>query len=123
MKVFNLKSIGDPFTFLEPDFGAFLIYEFFAGDYTPTENLTNNQFLKIYPNPSEDIFFAELEGYSGNVQMDLYNQMGQVLQTVELENATDFVQQTFDLSDYSAGIYYLKINHGNVTEVRKLIRL
>ncbi len=119
----GVRGITQPFKFLEADFGGFLIYNFFTGVVTSTADVADNHFLKIYPNPSEDIFFVELEGYTETVQMELYNQIGQVLQTVTLDNANDFTQETFNLSDYSPGVYYLKINHAQVTEVRKLMRM
>lgn len=120
----KIKSIGDPFLNLEPDFGKFLVYEFVAGDLTPTYNLTNNKSINIYPNPSTDIFNAELDGYSGDIQLELINSVGQILKTVNLENhSNDFLQQQFDLTNFSSGIYYLKINHENITEVKKLIKL
>jgi hypothetical protein len=37
--------------------------------------------------------------------------------------SNDFLQQQFDLTNFSSGIYYLKINHENITEVKKLIKL
>ena len=120
----KIKSIGEPFLDLEPDFGKFLVYEFVAGDITPTYNLVNTKSINIYPNPSSDIFNAELEGYSGNIQIELINSVGQVLKTIHLDNhSNDFLQQQFDLTKYNAGIYYLKINHNNITEVKKMIKL
>lgn len=120
----QIKSVGDPFITLEPDFGKFLNYGFIAGDITPTQNLTNQKILNIYPNPSADIFHAELEGYIGDVLLEIVNPVGQILESIHLEkNSNDFIQQQFDLSDYSSGIYLLKIQHENVTEVKKLIKL
>jgi hypothetical protein len=120
----KIKSIGDPFINLEPDFGKLLVYEFVAGDITPTYNLTNNKSINIYPNPSTDLFNTELNGYSGDIQLELTNSIGQVLESINLDNhSNDFLQQQFDLTNFSSGIYYLKINHENVTEVKKLIKL
>ena len=120
----KIKSIGDAYLNLEPDFGKLLVYEFIAGDITPTYNLVVNKSINIFPNPSSDIFNVELDGYSGDIQLELINSIGQVLKTINLENHSNgFLQQQFDLNNFSSGIYYLKIHHENITEVKKLIKL
>lgn len=120
----KIKSIGEAYKTLEPDFGKLLVYEFIAGDITPTYNLNNNKSINVFPNPSSNIFNLELDGYSGDIQMELINSVGQVLKIVDLENsANNFLQHQFNLTNFSPGVYYLKINHENITEVKKLIKL
>ena len=44
--------------------------------------------------------------------------------TINVRNHSDgFLEQQFDLTRFSSGIYYLKINHENITEVRKLVKM
>ncbi len=120
----GIKSLDASYKFLEPDFGGFIQYEFFAGEITPTFEVEAQQFLNVYPNPSRDIFFAELEGYKGEIQINVVNQIGQVLQSKQFDNLSgDILSTTFDLTAYDSGMYYLEIQQEDKIEVRKLVKL
>ncbi|MEM6965573.1 MAG: T9SS type A sorting domain-containing protein [Bacteroidota bacterium] len=82
------------------------------------------QSLAVFPNPSADIFYIELEGYRGDLELEICSPVGQLLQTINLKNnQDDFIQRSFDLKDYSSGMYLLKIQHEQTIEVRKLNKL
>ena len=77
-----------------------------------TTTTTENQILKVYPNPAKDEFTIE---YSGDVngQMmatEVYNIYGALVKEVRVGNKNKFTVSTRDLP---SGIYYYRVRLGN----------
>lgn len=78
--------------------------------------------LKVYPNPTNDVFTIEL----GNIQVDefnleLYSTTGQLLKSIQFQNN----QVSYSLKDWDipTGIYFLKVRAGQYTQTIKLSKL
>lgn len=80
----------------------------------PENNL--NQAIKIYPNPTDDVVNIKADSTIRSIQV--YDVQGRILisKILSEENAS------VDLSSYSSGIYYLKINSDNGAKTDKLIK-
>jgi len=80
----------------------------------PEKNL--NQAIKIYPNPTNDVVNIKADSTIRSIQV--YDVQGRILisKILSEENAS------VDLSSYSSGIYYLKINSDNGAKTEKLIK-
>jgi len=70
--------------------------------------------LKVYPNPSNDIFYVESKN---NQNAEIYNSLGQMVKSVQIE--ANSINQ-FDMKEMPNGIYILKLN--NSTESITLIK-
>lgn len=70
--------------------------------------------FKIYPNPTSDfVTFSTLNDDSVNVIV--YNLEGKNILTKALKN------KTLDVSNLKQGVYFLRINQGSQTEIKKLV--
>lgn len=80
----------------------------------PENNL--NQAIKIYPNPTDNVVNIKADSTIRSIQV--YDVQGRILisKILSEENAS------VDLSSYSSGIYYLKINSDNGAKTEKLIK-
>ena len=77
--------------------------------------------VNIYPNPSEGLFHLEIEaGRVGDIQWSAYNLQGQLLFTQKKEQIKD-IKTSLDLNDLPKGIYYIRLNVGAETIVRKIV--
>lgn len=85
-----------------------------AGIATPTVDLLTS----VYPNPFKDKVTLK---YNGVESIDLYNIVGEKVKTFELpstENKTEI-----DLSDLSAGVYFIRtFKEGIVLETKKIVK-
>ncbi len=71
--------------------------------------------VKIYPNPTtEKIQISGIE----NAQIEIYNSLGQAISGFSILNSDVIV----DLTNYSSGIYIVKISKGNEMIVKKIIK-
>lgn len=76
----------------------------------------NKNTLKIYPNPTTGIVNFNLDE---NTTIFIYNILGKELLTVKKESG----MQNIDLSNYSKGVYFLKlINEKGESMTKKIIR-
>ncbi|TWO32873.1 T9SS type A sorting domain-containing protein [Seonamhaeicola sediminis] len=85
-------------------------------------SLSNDEFslekeIKIYPNPASNRVFVK----SSSVNIDnieLYNVLGRLVRRTKIRNQ---YRLSLDLSDFSAGIYLLKVNTEFASHTQKLI--
>ncbi|MDO8999493.1 MAG: T9SS type A sorting domain-containing protein [Bacteroidota bacterium] len=81
----------------------------------------NTTFL-IYPNPTSGKLNVMLSNTkSENVSIKIINNIGQIVKTINLGNATDINNQ-LDLSGLASGVYFVKTTIGNSSSSKKLIK-
>jgi PKD repeat protein len=79
----------------------------------------NSEQVSIYPNPVTDELVVRSSEFGDKSEIRIYNVLGK---SVYLQRLTSNVQRvTISIADLCSGIYFLKINSGNFTVVRKLI--
>ncbi len=75
-----------------------------------TEDLVAGS-LKVFPNPATDIATIELQlEETNNVSVSLINAVGQQVSTVNYGKQTGYNQYKLDVSNVSAGVYFININ-------------
>lgn len=72
-----------------------------------------SKLMHYYPNPVFDIMVLELfETFEEDITVDLTTSSGQVLRSLTLPAGTERIE--IDLSPYSLGMYYLRVQYGEV---------
>lgn len=84
----------------------------------PPLSVDNLEFvsLKIYPNPTQDVFSISADSSVIINSMTIFNSIGQRLKSFEVENSF------FDISDFKSGIYYLKIETDQSSVTERIIK-
>ena len=87
--------------------------------------LASEQFLKseflVFPNPTNSIVnvkFNSNVNFKNNNNIELLDIQGRVLQSINVSNS----QSSLDISGLTNGVYFLKINAGNLTEIERIIK-
>jgi len=105
------------------DFGAGTTHNFCITTPSFVENTAsqvNN--VHIFPNPNNGRFTVALSlNQSIAAKLQVYNVMGQLLQTNEL-NAASFYNFNIDLSAEAAGLYFVKLVVGDEVITRKVVK-
>ena len=80
--------------------------------------LENDNFLKVYPNPSKGVINVELSAANvSNASVKIADITGREIFNEKMNNK----RMTINLKDKSKGIYYLLFNDGNKTASRKIV--
>ena len=102
---FNFGSAGDDQT----------VYYFdnisFGSPISLGLDSVSNETFKLYPNPVEDYLYIQSSDTTIK-NIDIYNILGRKIYTSSSENR-------LDMSSYSAGIYFVKINNSTFKIVKK----
>ena len=78
--------------------------------------------LKIYPNPSKDVFNIVFNSLvSQDLDLKIINSIGQIIFVENLEKFEGEYTHSFNLSEYSKGIYLLELDTDNGRVNKKLI--
>jgi hypothetical protein len=86
------------------------------------ENLENLVKVTVYPNPvSDNLNISFGEPLDGEVKVFLINSQGKVVKTDVIEET--IVEKQINLQDLSAGLYYLKLTKGKLSNVYKVVKL
>lgn len=84
------------------------------------DEIFNN--VTMYPNPASSEVFINLNtSVQNDVSIELYNSLGQKLQTISESEMIGKTQGVLNVSEYATGIYFVKIKSGRVTATKKLI--
>lgn len=81
------------------------------------ETTTSIENFSVYPNPSAGMFTvtsAKMDAY----KIEVINVLGEVVST---RNGNGVVNESFDLSNYSSGLYFVKVSNGHSENVQKII--
>jgi hypothetical protein len=66
--------------------------------------------VSLYPNPHQDLFNARIESTcGGNLDIDLYDATGRLVQTQRINGASEIEQLTLGDTSLPAGIYFLSV--------------
>ena len=76
--------------------------------------------LLIYPNPSTGIVHIAINGFEGRrLELRILNVIGTVIYRESITELTG--PKTLDLSKFASGLYYVKLEGENASEMRKLV--
>jgi hypothetical protein len=70
--------------------------------------------VNIYPNPTNENVTISINNFTGNIQTEVYDLIGNRLQSTN--------ETTISLQDYARGIYILKVAYGDRVEEIKVIK-
>lgn len=89
------------------------------------EELIQDKFL-IYPNPTESHFTVEISGiiYNDiNLPVSIINEEGKLVQRSQLALYDNAYKGVISLYNYPSGKYYIRIEHPEISVLKKLVRL
>ena len=70
--------------------------------------------INIFPNPTNENITISINNFTGNIQTEVYDLIGNRLKTTN--------ETTISLKDYARGIYLLKVAYGDRVEEVKVIK-
>lgn len=85
-------------------------------------NISTLNNVSLYPNPSNGLFTIEMNNQEkGKVLLQVFNQLGKSIKTIELEKTSDYLKTEVDLQNVSKGLYYLQIKINDKQENKKVV--
>ncbi len=77
--------------------------------------------IQVYPNPADNYLNIDISGHAGEQALiEIYNLQGQKLYSDMAANITDAFHTSLDVSRYSKGIYFIRIQSGQTLSLRKV---
>ncbi|GGG27463.1 T9SS type A sorting domain-containing protein [Hymenobacter glacieicola] len=78
--------------------------------------------LLVYPNPSTGIVHVAINGFEGRkVELRVLNVIGTLMYREVLSELNDRETRTLDLTKFANGLYYVRLESENASEMRKLV--
>lgn len=88
----------------------------------PKATPADEKAVLVYPNPSSGIVHLTINGFENRrVELKVLNVIGSVVYREQLTELSDRTTKTLDLSRLSGGLYYIKLDGDDVSEMRKLV--
>ncbi len=76
--------------------------------------------IRIYPNPNNGLFTLEINNTENNFTVEVSDICGQVIMKENIRNSSNRFIKNIDLSDYTKGVYFVKITGANNTVSKKV---
>ena len=78
--------------------------------------------LLVYPNPSTGIVHIAINGFEGRkLELRVLNVIGSVIYRETITELNGRFTKSLDLSKFANGLYYVKLEADNASEMRKLV--
>jgi len=78
--------------------------------------------LKIYPNPNNGTFNLVLEGHgTESMILEILNNVGQIVYKEEIERLNGNYKSLINISEYSEGVYMLRLSGDQTNILQRLI--
>ena len=78
--------------------------------------------LLVYPNPSTGIVHLTINNLEGKkVELSVLNVIGSVMYRETLTELNDRYSKTLDLSKFANGLYYVRLETANTSQMCKLV--
>ncbi|WP_126546765.1 T9SS type A sorting domain-containing protein [Hymenobacter amundsenii] len=88
----------------------------------PRPTAADEKALTVYPNPSTGIVHIAINGFEGRkLELRVLNVIGTVMYRETLTELNDRYTRTLDLSRFTNGLYYVKLESDTSSEMRKLV--
>lgn len=88
----------------------------------PTRSVLDERTLVVYPNPSTGIVHLTINGLEGRkVEVTVLNVIGTVMYRETLSDLNERSTRTLDLSRFANGLYYVKLEADNSSQLCKLV--
>lgn len=81
------------------------------------EKLINDEEIKLYPNPNNGLFYIDIGNFK-NAEISIYDSLGKL---VYIKSSTKIKTNEVQISNYSAGVYIVKVTEEGKTATRKLV--
>lgn len=121
----DLDGDGDKDLFITSLYNAIVTYYVNTDPRTSAignQRITENEFLKVYPNPASEFCILNLEGpAAGMCDLKIIDINGQVLKTERFRKVNGYVQHELDISDLVPGIYMVNVTQGNQSYISRLV--
>lgn len=89
---------------------------------SPARSAGDEKALLVYPNPSTGIVHVSINGFEGRkLELRVLNVIGSVLYRETLTELNDRYIKVLDLSKFTSGLYYVKLESESGSEMRKLV--
>ncbi|MDG1332138.1 MAG: T9SS type A sorting domain-containing protein [Crocinitomicaceae bacterium] len=83
-----------------------------------TTQLERNDAFSIFPNPTDDEVWVELQNGGGQIQIDLFDVNGQLV--LSIKNAEK--RQRIDLRKLDGGVYFVQVKNGSKSYSEKIVK-
>lgn len=93
-----------------------------AGEELSDETELSYEALQVYPNPSSGVLNIRLQPEGDLRQtVEVYNNLGQKVESFELEFSKDSPAAVITLNDLSDGLYYVRVFDGTEVQTRRIL--
>ncbi|MCB2376486.1 T9SS type A sorting domain-containing protein [Hymenobacter sp. BT635] len=87
---------------------------------TGPSRVSDEKSFLVYPNPSSGIVHIAINGFEGRrLELRILNVIGTVIYREAITELNG--PKTLDLSKFASGLYYVKLEGENASEMRKLV--
>ena len=81
-----------------------------------------SEIIQVYPNPANSKLYFKIVGFKGeNINLEIFSDIGENIISKEISITESEEIQNIDVSDYSSGIYFLKVKNEDNISVQKFI--
>ena len=97
-------------------------YDFCCLPEVAADQVTNQNSLTVFPNPTDGLFQLNYQSFDNqNVKVSITDISGRIIYQEEIKEFSGFLNESFDLTKYADGMYFLQVIQGEEIFSEKII--
>lgn len=105
----------------EPEFGRTVFYAFSVGNLNTIDEIGEDPFIELFPNPNNGTFNLRVIGIEGNTQVEVLNALGQAI-TFQQVSSNGELNMNLSLPSVATGFYFVRVlNNGKVFTKKMMV--
>jgi hypothetical protein len=119
----RLKEVNGPtLEFFEPDYGDGILYQFTIDQPLTYSEVSGRHEFEIFPNRTSELVTLRVAGFDTNIDVTVYNGLGQVVLQRQIQQIGKDLKEDFDLEALESGVYLIQVTDGQRTATDKLVK-
>lgn len=106
----------------DSDFGSHITHYFTVGYTLSDDEIESYTSVEVFPNPSDNIFNIEIEGFGKSVDISVYDATGRQITSESLSSNDYLIKTQVNLEGMESGIYFVKIGNGEKQQIKRLMK-
>ncbi len=103
--------------------GSLASFNNLIGGTINIEDINENSYLIIFPNPTNGILTVEIDNLiETKIEIEIINILGEKIYAQSFNNHSSTFQNQIDINDFSNGIYFVQLINGDKKYVGKIIK-
>ncbi len=116
------KIGGSSLKYFEAEFGYKITQAFTISGTISIYDNSDEKFIEVFPNPAQDEIFVDINGYSGELEINCFDMMGKNVLSEKIISENNSVTQKLSIGHLVSGVYTIRVTGNDIDFSKQIVK-